>query len=126
MGRKRHRKERDGAADDLSGMLVKFIEVTEECEAKRRLLEAELEEKRRAEERKHEERMMTMMMTFMQSIAGSSQPDFRPIPPRHLIPPAFAPGTNPSPNFAQTTSSSNFPSEYVTGPTNTNNSSFDY
>ena len=55
MGRKRHRKERDGAADDLSGMLVKFIEVTEECEAKRRLLEAELEEKRRAEERKHEE-----------------------------------------------------------------------
>ena len=108
-GRKR-RKENDSEMDEFDKILVKFVKVTEECETKKRLLEAELEEKRRAEERKHEERMMTMMMTFMQSIARpSQQPDFRHMPP---IPPAFASSTmnSRSPNYSQTTS--NFPSDY--------------
>ena len=49
-GRKR-RKENDSEMDEFDKILVKFVKVTEECETKKRLLEAELEEKRRAEER---------------------------------------------------------------------------
>ena len=66
VGQKRKRKDCDGS-EELSTILAKFIEVTEECDTKRRLAEAEIEEKRREQERKHEERMMTMMMGFMQS-----------------------------------------------------------
>ena len=69
IGQKRKRKDCNGS-DELSTILTKFIEVTEENDTKRRLVEAELEEKRREQERKHEERMMTMMMTFMQRIVG--------------------------------------------------------
>lgn len=44
MVRKR-RKER-GGTDEFDDVLVKFVKVTEKCEAKIRLLKAELEEKR--------------------------------------------------------------------------------
>lgn len=80
IGQKRKRKDCDGS-DELSTILAKFIEVTEECDTKRRLVEAELEEKRREQEQKHEERMMTMMMGFMQRMVG-----FPPVPSQHHTP----------------------------------------
>ena len=52
--------------------LTKFMEILEENEAKSRLMEAELEEKRREQERKHEERMTSMILGFMQQVMGSS------------------------------------------------------
>ena len=49
-GVKRKRRECD-SSDELSGILAKYIEVTEECDAMRRVLEAELEDKRREQEK---------------------------------------------------------------------------
>ena len=85
-GAKRKRRDGDGSSDELSHILTKFVEVSEECDAKRRLMEAELEEKRREQERKHEERMMRMMMGFMQQMMG-----FYPPPPSQT--------QHPSPSF---------------------------
>ena len=69
-GTKRRRKE--NTSIELADILTRFMEVSEESDAKRRLMEAELEEKRREQERKHEERMLTMMMGFMQQMMGFS------------------------------------------------------
>lgn len=73
-------------------MLTKFVEVTEECDAKRRKVEAELEEKRREQERKHEERMMTMMMGFMQQVMGFAS-SHGPYPHPSLVQPHSPPST---------------------------------
>ena len=54
IGQKRKRKDCDGS-DELSIILAKFIEVTKECDTKRRLVEAELEEKQREQKQKHGE-----------------------------------------------------------------------
>ena len=70
-GQMRKRKDYDGS-EELSTILAKFIEVTEECDTKRRLAEAEIEEKWREQERKHEKRMMIMMMGFMPRVMGFS------------------------------------------------------
>ena len=76
----------------------------EERERKRALLEAELEEKRRAEERKHEERMQLMLFNFMQGIM-SFTPSFSPAMPVSTAP---TPCT-PYPHFAPSSSVPPFP-----------------
>lgn len=63
------RKAGDGS-QELSTIWTKFVEITEECETKRRLLESELEEKRREQIRKNEERMMTMMIGLYDENGG--------------------------------------------------------
>ena len=116
IGQKRKRKDCDGS-DELSTVLAKFIEVTEECDTKRRLVEAELEEKRREQERKHEERMMTMMMGFMQRMVG-----FPPVPSQHHTPTSrsfMAPSYpfTPGPDFPHSSPSSPFsPDHSFTNP----------
>ena len=67
------RKVAGDGSQELSTILTKFVEISEECETKRQLLESELEEKCREQERKHEERMMMMMMMgFMTRMVGST------------------------------------------------------
>ena len=50
--RSEEKKDCNGSKE-LSTVLAKFIEVTEVCDTQRRLVEAEIEEKRREQERKH-------------------------------------------------------------------------
>ena len=107
VGQKRKRKDCDGS-EELSTILAKFIEVTEECDTKRRLAEAEIEEKRREQERKHEERMMTMMMGFMQRVVG-----FSPTPSQHHNPSTSRPFPTPSYPF---TPCPDFPHSSPTSP----------
>ena len=66
------KRRRDDDHTGLSTILAGFVAYSEEADAKRRILEAELEEKRREQERKHEERMMQMMMTFMQQMTSNN------------------------------------------------------
>ena len=65
-GAKRRRADRGGTSSEIAEIITRVIQVSEECDAKRRVLEAELEEKRREQERKHEENVLRMMMGFMQ------------------------------------------------------------
>ena len=69
-GLKKRRQDDDHTG--LSTILAGFVAYSEEADAKRRILEAELEEKRREQERKHEESMMQMMMTFMQQMTSNN------------------------------------------------------
>ena len=39
---------------EIATILTKFMEISEESDAKRRIMDAEMEEKRREQERKHE------------------------------------------------------------------------
>ena len=66
------KRRRDDDHTGLSTILAGFVAYSEEADAKRRILEAELEEKRREQERKHEERMMQMMMTFMHQMMSNN------------------------------------------------------
>lgn len=63
-GLKRKQKDVDSSVE-LSTVLTKFIEVSEECERKRQAFEAKFRER----ERKHKERMLMMMMGIMQQIS---------------------------------------------------------
>lgn len=100
------RRRGEDTSDNLSQILMKFVQVSEECNAKRRKMEAELEEKRREQEQKHEERMMTMMMSFMQQMMGF--PLFHP-PPGHPHASLSQPTPLPSP-FPSTSNSHSFQS----------------
>ena len=111
---KKWRRDTD-ASEDLTEILSKFVEVTEDCDAKRMRLEAELEEKRREQERRHEERMMTMMMGFMQQLVGFPHAS-RPLSQAHN------PSTSiPRPPFPPSyPCTSNFPPSYATPPFSSN------
>ena len=76
------KRRRDDDHTGLSTILAGYVAYSEEADAKRRILEAELEEKRREQERKHEERMMQMMMTFMQQMTSNNTR----ISPETLVP----------------------------------------
>ena len=69
---------------------MKFIEISEENDAKRRVEELELEEKRLKQAREHEEKMTGMMFNFIERIVQSQ---------RHAPPSGFsgAPHSTPQP-----------------------------
>ena len=108
------------APSEIATILQKFIEVSEESDAKRRLMEAELEDRRRKQERKYEEMMTTMMFGFMQKVMGFSPASPRPpaqcIPPNtSFSPPPFSPASNmpcPPNSFPYTYPHSLFPPSY--------------
>ena len=89
------RKQKVGdTSSEIATILTKYMEISEESDAKRRLMDAELEEKQREQEREHKERMTCMMLGFMQQVLGASSA--RP-PPEHYRPPnapAFPPHFN--------------------------------
>ena len=94
-------------------ILTKFIQVSEECDAKRRTMEAEIEEKRREQERKHEERMMTMMMGFMNQMMSFNRPQPSTLPTNAFsqstqLPPHFPPSFPPTQPFPPETNHSYF------------------
>ena len=81
-------------------ILTESIQGSEESDAKRKTMEAELEEKRREQERKHEENMMTMMMGFMNQMMGFPHPHPSTLPTNSFsksipIPPHFPSPSNP-------------------------------
>ena len=91
-GTKRKRRTRH-TSGDLTKVLGKFLELSEDYDMKRRRMEAELEEKRREQERKHEERMMRLMMGCVRRIMG-----FTPHPSSQTHPP-FSPTSPYPPTF---------------------------
>ncbi len=69
------RKQKFDQSDEI---LINFVEVTQECDAKRKVQGAELENQRREQERNHEERMKMMMTFLQQSHTHSPQHNFAP------------------------------------------------
>lgn len=62
---KRRRKEKCTSNSELSDILTKFVEVSEENATKRMQLEMQWED-RREQERRHEERMLQILAGLMQ------------------------------------------------------------
>ena len=96
-GTKRLRQREDQSVnliEAIGELHKKTLDVMAENHKRSMELEAELEEKRREQERHHEERMQSMMMYFMQQVAGHSTyspTGFMPMPysgfPSHSGPP---------------------------------------
>ena len=104
LGKKRKRRsDATGSTDEMDSALKRFIEISEENDAKRRAEEAVREDQRRKEEREHEGRLISMMCSFVHNIVqATSRPPVHPQPiPATSYPPPFT----SSPNFY------NFPME---------------